>query len=228
MRRTYIFVPLVVLALTACGSTDVAATYAKTAPATIDANARTALTSATSLHISGEVKNGTETIALDLSLDTSGKCTGTVGLNGQQAQIISLSDNSAYMKADAAFWTSQANAQTASIVAGKWVTGFGSTSPFSTFCNLTQLSKSIVSDSVESDSAKLLGTTTVAGAPAVQLTVNTNPGTGILTVAANSPHYPLSISKGSDGTVTFSGFNVPVNATAPAGAIDLSNLSSGN
>lgn len=218
-----IALPLAVASLAACGESAVQK-YAKTAPATIDQDARTAIGSLKSVHIAGTMSDNGSKITLDMSLDTQGNCTGSITSNGQKVNLVSVAGGQVYMKAGANFWQGAAGmpAATAASFATKWVTG-KSLASFGTICNLSQLTKSINDSTVAQDKPKFVGTDKVNGIDVVKIqVVDKDKATSTLFVAATSPHNVIQVAgPKSQGSVTFTQFNAPVKPTAPTGALNL-------
>lgn len=216
-------VPLAVASLAACGESAVQK-YAKTAPATIDQDARTAMGGLKSVHMAGTMDDNGSKLTLDMSLDTQGNCVGSVTSAGQKVNLISVAGSAVYMKAGASFWQGAAGmpAATAATFATKWVTGKALAS-FGSICNLSQLTKSINDSTVAEDKPKFLGTDKVGGVDVVKIqVVDKDKSSSTLYVAASAPHNVLQVAgPKSQGSVTFTQFNTPVKATAPAGAVNL-------
>lgn len=216
-------VPLALTVLAACGSD-----YSKTAPTAIDQDARNAIKVLKSVHVKANVIENGSAVAIDLNTDTSGNCIGTVTLAGQPVSIIGLPSTKVYMKAGSGFWTAHGGAAAATMLTDKWITGFPS-SEFESFCNLSNVTKSMTSDPVAKDKPKVVGTATVDGVDVVNLQVTGSSGRTTLSIATSAPHNLIkAVSADGKSTLSFSQFNQPVKATAPAGAIDISQLSGAN
>ncbi|HWU33398.1 MAG TPA: hypothetical protein VN108_11010 [Marmoricola sp.] len=197
--------------------------YGMTPAAVIDQQARDALKSLNTLHVSGTVDSSSKPVTIDLRISKGGGCQGTITLAGQSVEIIGAGGNF-YMKGSMAFWTAQANAATAAKVGGKWITGF-SGGQFAQFCDLNSVAKSMATDPVAKDRPKVLGMNTLSGVSVVELQVHDKTGVSILSVSAAAPHYPLQVIASADkSAMSFSDFNVPFTATAPMGAVDIRTL----
>lgn len=221
-------VPLAVLSLAGCGE-SAAQKYAKTPPATIDKDARAAITALKSVHISGSTSSNGSTLGMDMSLDTQGNCVGTITSGTDKIQIVSVSSSGVYLKADAAFWqrAGGVSAAVASQLAPKWVTG-QAVAPFGAVCNLSSFDKSLSATTVAQDKPSLINHGTVAGTDVVNIKIaNQDGSTSVLSVAANTPHNIIKVADGNGGkALIFSQFNTPVKATAPAGALNLGSFTS--
>lgn len=219
-------VPLALVSLSACGESAVQK-YAKTAPATIDKDARAAITALKSVHISGSTDDNGTNLAMDLSLDTTGNCVGTITAGDQKINIIGLSSGKVFIKTDAAFWqrAGGVSAAQAAQMAPKWVTG-AAVAQFGTMCNLTNFSKSLSATTVAKDNPKFKSTAKVDGADVVDIVISNQDGTtSILSVAASSPHNILKVADGTGNkAMTFSKFDVPVKPVAPTGAVDIGSV----
>lgn len=218
-----IVLPVALASLSGCGE-SAAQSYAKTAPATIDKDARAAITALKSVHISGSTTSSGAAFGLDLSLDTQGNCTGSITSGTDKIQIVGLGSSAVYLKADPAFWqrAGGVSAAVAAQLGPKWVTG-QAVAPFGTVCNLSSFDKSLGATTVAQDKPMLINTSSVAGVDVVNLKITNQDGsTSVLSVAADTPHNIIKVTDGTGGkALIFSQFNVPVKATAPAGALDL-------
>lgn len=216
-------VPLVAVSLTGCGD-SAAQKYAKTAPATIDKDARAAVGALKSVHIAGTITDSGSTVSIDLHLDNQGNCTGSITNAGQKIQLIGVTGGHIYVKAAASFWQSAAGvpAATAAVYGTKWVTG-QSLASFGSICNLNQFAKNINASTIAADKPKVVGTGTVNGTDVVKLEViDKDKSKSILSVAVNNPHNVIQVAgEKSKGAVTFSEFNVPVKSTAPSGSVSI-------
>lgn len=216
-------VPLALVSLAGCGESAVQK-YAKATPASIDKDARAAITALKSVHIAGSTTSNGSTIGMDLSLDTRGTCAGSITTGADQIQIVSLGSGSVFLKSDLAFWQRAGgiSAATAAKLADKWVTG-KAIAPFGSVCNLSNFDKSLSVTTVAQDKPRVINTGSVAGVDVVNLKISNQDGTtSVLSVAAGTPHNIMKVADDTGGkAINFSQFNVPVKATAPAGAINL-------
>ena len=223
-------IPLAAASLAACGSSKpadplaAAKEYAKTAPLTIDQNARDAFTSLTTVHVTANTVDSGSPLNFAMTMSKSSGCTGSMTKSGMKVDIATVASGKAYMKAGASFWTAQANATAAQLFADKWVTGFPS-SEFSEFCDLTVFAEGVTKDPISGDKPKVIGTAMVNGVPAVNLQVNDTDGTSVLSIAAAAPHNLLkAVSDKGKTIIVFSQFNQALDVPTPTGAIDISTL----
>lgn len=224
-KAAWLAVPVLLLALAGCGQ-SAAQKYAKTAPATIDQDMRTALAGLKSLHVHTVESQAGSSFLMDISIDDSGRCAGSLGDGDLKLNLIGTGANSLYVNATAAFWIGSQGATpaVAAALADKWLTGVHESSIVGV-CDLASFVKSYSAQTIAQDAPKVLGQTTVNGQDAVNLQIAAGEKTFTVSVAVSSPHYPLQVVA-MDGkrTTVFSDFNKPVNPTAPAGAEDLSRV----
>lgn len=227
MRPRLALLPLAALLLVAgcANSSNAAADYAKLSPWAIDANARAALTALTSVHIEGNVTQNGRAMEIDMSIGSNGTCAGRMSMGRAVAQIIASRPPHVYMKANLAFWQQYAGANpfVDAALADKWITGMpASATRDIAQCSISYFLKYMKATPIDQDYPILVGPTIFDGTPAVQISVENFDGSrGIMTVEAAAPHDVLKVSQAGSGQLTFSQFNVPVNATAPSGAVQL-------
>jgi hypothetical protein len=179
---------------------------------------------ASSYSVKGTVDQPKENLALNLSVGASGMAQGSLTINGGTVRIIEVG-NTAYFNADTKFWTQNASAAAAQLLAGKWVYGPISSNPFSSFREFLS-PKAFMKLFLGSDQGPFTkkGATTVDGTRVIPVMAN---GPGILYVEAANPHLVIG-AKGSQGTssasLSFGNYGHPVNAKRPAGGISLKAL----
>lgn len=217
----------VLVLLAGCGSS-----FADESAADIEKASTTDMKELSSLHMQGEITNQEEEITLDLSLTDEGNCTGTVGVQGGTAEIISL-DGESWFKADDAFWEASAGEaapEIIEVVGDKWVVQPEGSGSFDAFCDLDTLLEELGTDEDKADSEKQDDTEEIDGQEAVVLETETDEGDPLTVwVAVDEPHYilQLEVTEGDEpGTVNFSEFDEEVDVEAPAeeDTIDLSEL----
>lgn len=217
--------PLLSLTLAACGESAVDA-YAKTPPATVDQDLRDALNGLTSIHVHTVQRLGTTPFIMDISVDSAGRCQGTLSQGTQTLSLIGLGGDKVYARASADFWQGAegASATAAAALADRWVTGLPS-GIFSNTCSIKSLVQSFTGDSIAKNKPTLVGKTKVDGIDAVSLQILISGTKVTIAVQADKPHRPLRvISSGGKLTSVFTQFDQPIRPTAPAGAQDLSAL----
>ena len=179
---------------------------------------------ASSFSVDGTVNEPGSDIAVDLSVSASGMSEGTISINGGSVRIIEI-DGVGYFNADSKFWTKYANAAAAQLLAGKWVYGPMSSSPFSTFKQFLTPRKVISSFfGTTQGPFKKGGISTVDGQQVIAITSS---GSGALYVATTDEHFVVKVqaTKGSsNGSISFTRYDRPVRPTKPAGGVNLQQL----
>jgi hypothetical protein len=229
-RRSAVVLALVlVLALLGgCGSSSSSSSngLASKRPTDIVAAAKKAAAGAASVHVAGSIVNEGKPITLDIELVARKGGKGRITLEGFGIRLVQLG-NAVYINAGSDFYRHVAGGAAAQLLQGKWLKAPVASSSFSSLAALTDIGKLI--DTTLGSHGKLASaaTKTIQGKKAVGVTDTTRGGT--LYVAASGPAYPLEIVKSgsSGGKITFDRWNQPVTLTAPAGAINISQLQGG-
>ncbi|MFB7256048.1 hypothetical protein [Streptomyces nojiriensis] len=183
-----------------------------------------ALRGAASLTVSGKVWDAGKPMDLNMAVSKSGECRGTIaGPEGSFELIRNAS--SVFIKADEPFYRSQmkdlpkAEADEAvKQLAGHWLKSKASDADakeLASLCDLDELLKEF-DDSKGAQKGKV---TSVGGQKALTLTTKADEGTETLLVATEGTPYLLkaSVTGKEPAEVSFSGFDKPVQAEAPAG-----------
>lgn len=196
-------------------------------PETLLSDIQDSTGSLNSLRVQGMVSENGEETKLNLALNTDGNCEGTVGVQGGTAQLISV-DGVDYLKGDEEFWKASAGGDQAQadqiigLLGDRWakVPASSGGSGFGEVCDLDNFLADFTSGS--GGDYTVGETSEVDGIPAVEL-VEDNAVTGEKTTAVvgteDGKHYILALSsEGGDspGEITFSEFDEPVQAKAPA------------
>lgn len=186
-----------------------------------------------SLRISGDIGTGDQAMGIDLALDTSGTCAGTMEIRGGTAQIMQVNGNT-YLKGDDAFWNASsgagAAAQIQKTLGDKWAKLPEEQGAFGAICDLDQLLDEFDKPAEAAKDPQVGDLVDLDGQPAVQLiTEENNGGTTTAWVAAVGDHNLLRIERvGGDnpGTIKMSDFDTPVEATEPTSDeyVDMSSL----
>ncbi|MFG2722328.1 hypothetical protein ACGFW5_29170 [Streptomyces sp. NPDC048416] len=178
--------------------------YADLSGGQIATNALKATRSASSLHVLADIVDAKDGPSkLDVSLNSKGDCTGTLG-DGKDALKLIKVGHTAYVKPEKS--------------TGKWTktnTTSGDGKDLAAACDLNSFFGPLKG---EDTVARKGATTTVGGAPAIVLTENDSTGDFTMDVATSGKPYLLKmVSSGGDspGTVAFSDFGRPVHAVAP-------------
>jgi hypothetical protein len=185
-------------------------------------DAKKATATASSLHISGNLTDSGSLTGLDLEVG-QGSGSGTITEKGATFDVV-VHGKTLYLKADAATWTKAASAAAAKVLADKWIDFPSTSSDFSSFADLTSITK--LTQTLTS-SGKLAAPvkTTFQGKSAVKV-VDTGSKKGVLYVAATGKPYILAImrSGSTHGTIVFDGYNSAKIAGVPAGAKTITQL----
>jgi hypothetical protein len=212
-------------ALAACGGSSGSGSsngVASKSPNQIVSDATSAVSSVDSVHVSGKILSGGQSVTLDLNLVNGKGGRGSMSQNGLGFQIVSVGPE-VYVNGSSAFWTKFAGSTAAQLLSGKWLKA-PATGQLSSLATLTDVSK-LFNQLLSSHGKLATGkTTTVRGQQVVAVNDTTNGGT--LYVATSGKAYPIEISKtrSDGGQLVFDRFNQPVSLTPPANAIDISQL----
>jgi hypothetical protein len=185
-----------------------------------------AVADATSVTFSGAVKDGSQTVALDVTAEIEGDASATLEVSGQVIDVLVVGDTG-YLKADQAFWQEQAGAEVAAIFADKWIEFPKDSSDFAPFLALTK-----VSSLIQQDNGSTLKTgkpTTIDGVAVFTLVDPSTTDGGTLYAASTGAPLPVQLvgsGKASGGKIQFGEWNEPVTITAPdpADVIDPSTI----
>ncbi len=206
--------------LAGCGD-DERAKYLDQSAETIVDDAVAAMKEVESVRLEADVNVDDMDIGLDLALTTSGDCTGTIGLDGNEAEIRAL-DGTSWFRAEDEFWRSSFpdNPEQADTiietVGGKWV--LDESNQFASFCDLDEFLKGVA----ERDEGEKLAKgdeSEVDGQDVIEIEGKTKEGDpSKVSVSLDEPHYILAVSaEGQDvGSATFSNFDEDVEVEAPA------------
>ncbi len=184
-----------------------------------------------SVRVRGDITMGGDEISLDLATGSEGDCTGTLTLDGAEAEVLSVGGQ-AWFRPSEEFWAAQAGPQADQVIElvdGRWVV-LGEEDGFAEFCDLDQLLDELVEDSDTESTYETGEQSEIDGITVVAVDSTDEDGeasTGY--VAVEEPHYLVRIEKteGEDtGTVTFSEFDEPIEVEAPAedDTVDLDSL----
>ncbi len=212
-----------VAALSGCGSSSSGNGVAAKSAEQIVAEAKKTADGASSVHVSGSVTSGGSPVTLDLKLAAEKGATGQIAQNGSTFKIV-IAGGIAYISGSDAFYRKLGGSAAAQLLAGKWLKVPTNTPEFSSFASLTNMRKLLDTVLVGHGTLEKGSTTRIAGEPAIAVKDTTRGGT--LYVATSGKPYPLQIVKsGSEaGTIVFGGWDQPVEISAPANAVDISEL----
>lgn len=177
----------------------------------------------------GEITSNSEKITLDIQADSSGDCTGTIGLGGGSAEILAK-DGTNWFKPDEDFWRANAGDSADAIiqaVGDKWV--LDTDSNFAQFCDLDAFFENLFKDDKGAGPYKTTGTDEIDGEKVVKVEQSDNEGTATGYVLVDGRHYLVKLERtegDEPGHVEFTDFNKKFDVTAPADedVVDLSSL----
>jgi len=218
-------------------------------PAAVTAvkHAIAALGAAKTVHMKGTITQGGQRATVDLQFSNGHGATGSIGYGGGTMKIIATATD-IYVQADAQAFSAFAGGAVPSsaldLIAGKWLRASAAEAtsqdnPFSAFSDFANM-QSFADQFTPSGSVSLVkGTTTINGKKAIGV-LDDGGGdpsqSSILYVSDDSSHLPLRIVPGpgataatasggpASGEIDFVEYGQPVTITAPAGAIDISQL----
>jgi hypothetical protein len=196
-------------------------------PGQIVAAAKTAASGAASVHITGSTVNEKRPISIDMELLAGKGAKGNLELGGLGIRIVAI-ERAFYLNGSAAFYRQVAGPAAAQLLQGRWLKAPSGSGNFASLAQLTNLN-SLLNSSLAAHGQLAKGSvTTVEGEKAVPVH-DVNKG-GTLYVAATGVPYPLEITRagGEGGSVAFRDWNKPVTLTAPAGAINITQLQNGH
>lgn len=177
--------------------------------------ARAAAKAASSFRMAGEVREQGDAVALDLQFLKDKGVTGKVTVQGMTFEVLVV-DQTAYLKADRATWEKAGAGQGAQILVGKYIKLSSNTSGFGQIMEVADPQKLL--DQALTPEGKVVKTTVkeVNGVSAIGLADQEDTKDGTLYVATEGEPYPVRVESASgQGSVDFSGWNDPVELTAP-------------
>jgi hypothetical protein len=225
MRVTALALVLAAALLAGCGSSKKAAKSngeeSKT-PNRVLADAKTAATNASSVHVTGSIASGGTPITLDLAMARGKGAKGSMSTNGAEFDLVRIGDT-AYIRGSDAFLKQNAGAAAAQLLHGKWLKASITNRRFRSLAPLTSVG--LLFAKINSSHGKLVndGKTTYKGDQVVAIR-DTSDGSKLYVAATGKP-YPVAIvgaKKGQSGAITFGDWNESVSLTAPKNALDIS------
>ncbi|RPE35845.1 hypothetical protein EDD38_4212 [Kitasatospora cineracea] len=173
-----------------------------------------ALKDAGAVRAAGTVGSEGGQITMDLRLDTTGDCTGTLSQGGVGSFQVVKSGQQLWVKPDQEFWQTHGGPAMAQLVGDRYLKTTSDNPDFGeigSLCDLTALADQLGTG--KSGLAKG-GEENVQGRPALTLTNTSGTGTGTLYVATTGEPVPLKLAKDT-GAVEFSDFGTPVPSATP-------------
>lgn len=223
MLAASVLVALAVVALAGCGGSSSGNGVSSKSASEILAASKAAAGSASSVHVAGSLSSGGTPITLDLDLVSGHGGRGQISEGGLSFELIVV-DGTVYIKGSSAFYSHFGGSAAAQLFKGKWLRSPAKGSELASLASLTNFGR-LLEQTLASSGVLVKGaTSTVAGKPVIELRDTSKNGS--LYVATTGQPYPVEIVKrGSEtGHVSFTRWNEPVSLSAPAGAIDLSQL----
>lgn len=211
-------------AIAACGSSSPSGNgVAAKSPSAILSSATTAIQGAKSVHVSGALSDGGQSIKLDLNILSGQGAKGSMSQNGLSFQLIA-SGKYVYINGSPAFWKKFGGIAAATLFQGKWLKAPANSSSFASLSSLTNLHSLAQALLTGHGTLSKGSTTTVNGQKVIAVTDSTK--SSKLYVATTGKPYPIEIAKTGSAAqhVDFDNYNAPVSLTPPAKSIDISQL----
>lgn len=187
-------------------------------------DAQNAANAATSVHLVGSVDVNGQGTPLDMKVSQNG-ATGTSTFAGTKVQVIRAGTN-LYIRGAQDILGSFLGPKAKAAIDDKWVQIPTSIPQLESFAAATNMKTLLTQSLTPHGTVTKSGTRTVGGQKAIVLKGFGTDGQGQLLVAAKGTPYPVEFD-GSQGTVTFSDWNTPVNTQPPSDSISLTTLMAG-
>jgi hypothetical protein len=211
-------------AIAACGSSSPSGNgVAAKSPSDILTSATNAIQGAKSVHVTGALNDGGQSIKLDLNILSGQGAKGSMSQNGLSFQLIA-SGKYVYINGSPQFWKKFGGAAAATLFQGKWLKAPANSSNFASLTSLTNLHSLAQALLTGHGSLSKGSTTTVNGQKVISVTDSSK--SSKLYVATTGKPYPIEIAKTGSGAqhVDFDNYNAAVSLTPPAKSIDISQL----
>jgi hypothetical protein len=187
-------------------------------------SAITAAEGAKSLHVVGAIKNGGQSVGLNLTIVAGKGASGTISEGSASFKLVDTR-GSFYMQPDPAFLIKFAHSKAAAdLFKGRWLKGSSTDPSFASFGELTSI-KTLMGSLTQAHGTLTKGATSTLQGQSV-IALKSSKG-GTMYVATTGQPYPLQVSKnsgGQSGTVRFTDYNKPFTITAPANSINIEQL----
>jgi hypothetical protein len=192
-------------------------------PGAIIADARSAVESASTVHVSGTMISGAARISVDIEMvtDKGGYGTFTATQAGRAAsyQLVTLGGD-LYIKGDRSFWAlGGASSTVTAALQGRWVKESAAHGDNAVLASILTARTFFAGALALHGTLAKLSTSSAMGQPVVPVTNGAK--TGIIYVATTGKPYPVEITvRGAKGgTLVVSRVDQPASVTAPANAI---------
>jgi hypothetical protein len=215
---------LCALAIAACGASSSSGNgEASKSASQILADAVSVAQGASSVRVSGSITDNGQPVSVDLKLVNGKGGSGSMTIQGAPVQIVDV-NATLYMNGSDAFWNKVGGGSAVvALLHGKWLKA-PATGNFSSLANLTSI-HTLFSQLLDSHGTLTKGSAkTVNGQSVIAITDSAKGGT--IYIATTGKPYPVQLAKsgGSGGAVNFSQYGQAVSLSAPANAIDISQL----
>ena len=211
-------------AIGACGSSGSSGNGVASKSANdILSSSTNAIQAAKSVHVSGSLSDGGQSIKLDLNILSGKGAKGSMSQNGLSFQIIAAG-RYVYINGSPNFWKKFGGLAAATLFQGKWLKAPANSSSFASLSSLTDLHK-LASALLTGHGTLTKGSTsTVNGQKVIAVTDSSK--SSKLYVATTGKPYPVQIAKAGSTAqhVDFDAYNASVALTPPAKSIDISQL----
>jgi hypothetical protein len=216
------------------GATTTTTTPAATAAALRKAvlEAVSTSTAANSVTVTGSASQGKQVITLSLQASDDAEGVGSIGISGAVVHAIRVGKK-IYFNANTKFWKENGGTAAAQLFVGKWVETAASSNdgkPLAQFLDVTTLFSELFGGDFTTAVFSSGKDTTLHGTKVIGYTGKDAVGGtgGTIYVARTGKPYVVELLSlgGAKGhsLVVFSGYNQPVHAVAPKGAVDIDTL----
>jgi hypothetical protein len=211
-------------AIAACGSSSPSGNGVAGKSATaILSSATNAIQGAKSVHVSGALNDGGQSIKLDLNILSGKGAKGSMSQNGLSFQIIAVGKY-VYINGSPGFWKHFGGSAAATLFQGKWLKAPANSSDFASLSSLTNLHQLAQALLTGHGSLSKGSTSTVNGHKVIA--VQDTSKNSQLYVATTGKPYPIEIAKAGSAAqhVDFDSYDASVALSPPAKSIDISQL----
>ena len=193
----------------------------------IVAAAKAAADGAATVHVSGTISSGGKPLSIDMELVRGKGGRGRITVEGVSVNLIRVA-GAVYIDGTPAFYRHIAGPAAARLLQGKWLKAPEKSGNFASLASLTDLAQLVDTTLTNHGTLVVDGTKTLNGQKVVAVRDASQGGT--LFVATVGSAFPIEVAKdgGSGGRIVFDRWNQPVSLVAPANAININQLQSGN